>query len=63
MPLMRRYATARSPIQESKTGLDRLLELLARVGREVVERLEAARQLAQRVGVQVGVERRRRARA
>ena len=42
---------------------DGLLELLARVGREVVERLEALRQLAQGVGVELGVQASRRARA
>ena len=36
---------------------DGLLELLARIGGEVVERLEARRQLAQRVGVELRVER------
>ena len=35
---------------------DGLLELLAGVGREVVERLEARRQLAQGVGVELGVQ-------
>ena len=42
---------------------DGLLELLARVGREVVEGLEALGQLPQGVGVELGVQASRRARA
>jgi hypothetical protein len=37
-------------------GEDRLLELLARVGREVVQRGEAVGELAQRRGIEVGVQ-------
>ena len=36
-------------------GADGLLELLARLGRELVELLEAARELAQRLDVELGV--------
>ena len=55
--LIRRYCTARSPIHESNTAWIACLSCSLRVGREVVVGLEALGQLAQRVGVELDVER------